>query len=288
MARQVAPALLYGSLVAACAPAPRVAAVAPPPPPPPASATRETATRVAKIPLAPPIAVEVVKTRATSSQCPPEMVLVRGRTCVDRWEASLVVVDPDGGSRPWSPHVAPAGASVRAASSAAGTPQAYIDGASAARACRAAGKRLCTSNEWVTTCRGPDDTNYPYGAEHAAGFCNDDGRSRHPVADVTRRFGLDPARRWHENMQSPEINRLADTVEPSGHHARCTNDFGAFDMVGNLHEWVDDPDGTFRGGFYMDTRINGEGCLYATTAHGPDYRDYSTGFRCCQDPIARD
>ena len=30
-------------------------------------------------------------------------------------------------------------------------------------------------------------------------------------------------------------------------------------MVGNLHEWTSDPDGTFQGGYYLDTSINGEG-----------------------------
>ena len=54
-------------------------------------------------------------------------------------------------------------------------------------------------------------------------------------------------------------------------------------MMGNLHEWTDDPNGTFRGGFYVDTRINGEGCLYATTAHNIVHFDYSTGFRYCAD-----
>jgi hypothetical protein len=29
--------------------------------------------------------------------------------------------------------------------------------------------------------------------------------------------------------------------------------------------------------------INGEGCLYRTTAHGVSHWDYSTGFRCCAD-----
>ena len=38
-------------------------------------------------------------------------------------------------------------------------------------------------------------------------------------------------------------------------------------MMGNLHEWTADPAGTFRGGYYVDTVINGNGCLYATTAH---------------------
>jgi formylglycine-generating enzyme required for sulfatase activity len=54
-------------------------------------------------------------------------------------------------------------------------------------------------------------------------------------------------------------------------------------MVGNLHEWVDEPQATFRGGYYLDTRINGDGCEYRTVAHGADYHDYSTGFRCCAD-----
>ena len=45
-------------------------------------------------------------------------------------------------------------------------------------------------------------------------------------------------------------------------------------MVGNLHEWIEDPDGTFKGGFYVDAERNGPGCLYTTTAHAGTYRDY--------------
>jgi formylglycine-generating enzyme required for sulfatase activity len=58
---------------------------------------------------------------------------------------------------------------------------------------------------------------------------------------------------------------------------------GAFDMMGNLHEWTADPAGTFRGGYYVDTERNGPGCLYVTTAHNSAHWDYSTGFRCCAD-----
>lgn len=54
-------------------------------------------------------------------------------------------------------------------------------------------------------------------------------------------------------------------------------------MMGNLHEWTADPAGTFRGGFYVDTLLNGPGCLYKTTAHDIHHWDYSTGFRCCAD-----
>jgi hypothetical protein len=39
--------------------------------------------------------------------------------------------------------------------------------------------------------------------------------------------------------------------------------------------------GTFRGGYYVETQLNGHGCDYATTAHDVTYWDYSTGFRCC-------
>ena len=38
-----------------------------------------------------------------------------------------------------------------------------------------------------------------------------------------------------------------------------------------------------RGGYYLDTHINGEGCNYRTVAHPATYHDYSTGFRCCAD-----
>ncbi len=52
-------------------------------------------------------------------------------------------------------------------------------------------------------------------------------------------------------------------------------------MMGNLHEWTREPDGTFRGGFYVDTQINGNTCLLLTTAHASSRYDYGTGFRCC-------
>jgi hypothetical protein len=59
-------------------------------------------------------------------------------------------------------------------------------------------------------------------------------------------------------------------------------------MMGNLHEWVKGDEsqvhGTFAGGYFLDTSINGNGCEYRTTAHAHDYHDYSTGFRCCADP----
>jgi formylglycine-generating enzyme required for sulfatase activity len=72
----------------------------------------------------------------------------------------------------------------------------------------------------------------------------------------------------------------------SAEYSKCQTPEGVFDMMGNLHEWVWDQAGTFRGGYYVDTSRNGEGCEYRTTAHDFEYWDYSTGFRCCAEPVA--
>ena len=85
-------------------------------------------------------------------------------------------------------------------------------------------------------------------------------------------------------MNDPRLHELDHSVAPTGAFPSCTNEYGVYDMVGNLHEWVNDPEGTFFGGFFMDTYQNGEGCEYRTIFHPFDYHDYSTGFRCCADP----
>jgi formylglycine-generating enzyme required for sulfatase activity len=85
-------------------------------------------------------------------------------------------------------------------------------------------------------------------------------------------------------MNDPRLNQTPRTLAKTGEFARCTNGSGVFDMVGNLHEWVMSPHPTFRGGYYLDTHLNGDGCAYRTTAHAAAYHDYSTGFRCCAEP----
>jgi sulfatase modifying factor 1 len=241
---------------------------------------------------APTLAAEAPSTEAVDPfadleeppRCPSEMTLV-GEVCVDRWEATLVVRAPGGTEKAWSPFKSLDGVSVelRAVSRQGVVPQGYISGDDAARACTASGKRLCSAPEWDAACRGPHRTTYPYGNERKKRSCNDEGRRVHPVADVTKRLGLPAERMWYEGMGHPLINQLDDTLRKTGERSECTNGYGAFDMVGNLHEWIDDPEGTFRGGFYMDTKLNGEGCDYQTAAHATNYHDYSTGFRCCLD-----
>ena len=91
-------------------------------------------------------------------------------------------------------------------------------------------------------------------------------------------------------LNDPALGQVDGALSKTGEHAECVNGFGAFDMVGNLHEWVaTDPaaiHGTFAGGYYLDSTLNGDGCNYRTVAHAHEYHDYSTGFRCCSGASA--
>ena len=209
--------------------------------------------------------------------CPDAMALVEG-FCVDRYEASLVLADDTGPIGSWSPYHNPGTRRVRALSLRGAVPQGYVSGVQAARACTEAGKRLCTDTEWLRACRGPSNFTYPYGNVREVERCNET-RAQHPAVE---RFGTSADWIW-SRLGDACINQLPDSLMRTAAHAGCESAEGAFDLMGNLHEWTADPAGTFRGGFYFDTYRNGEGCLYRTTAHDTGHWDYSTGFRCCAD-----
>jgi hypothetical protein len=225
-------------------------------------------------------------TRENRYVCPSDMVMIGRSYCVDVYEASLMQTMPDGSEKVWPYYdVLPAGVVTRAVSVAGVYPQGYISGIQAATACERSGKRLCKPDEWKNACMGPKKTIFPYGNERQVGRCNDNGRSSMRFFNAA----LDdkPEHRWmwgyDGNMVDPRLNQLEGTLTRTGERTECTNEYGVFDMVGNLHEWVDDPDGTFQGGYYLDTHLNGDGCYYRTTAHPMSHLDYSTGFRCCAD-----
>lgn len=158
-------------------------------------------------------------------------------------------------------------------------PQAYLSQALAQKACERAGKRLCTEGEWMTACRGERGEKFPYGAEFEAGRCNV-YRHVHPAA------ALHGASFY--GHRDPRLNLLVGPgagplLRLTGTSARCASRWGGdriFDMVGNLDEWVDDPNGLFLGGFYA--RSTREGCEARVSAHPPSYYDYTTGARCCR------
>lgn len=206
------------------------------------------------------------------------MALVDGAFCVDRYEAALQR-KVNGAWVSSSPHAVVGQNQVRAVVGPGMIPQGYISGAEAAKACAAADKRLCTSAEWLAACRGPAGNTYPYGKAYKPGACNDDYVG-HPVVKY---FGTSTGIWDSKHMNDPGINQQPGTVAAGGTHPGCVTPSGIHDLHGNLHEWVADAAGTFRGGFYADAKLNGAGCLYATTAHSMGYHDYSTGFRCCAD-----
>jgi formylglycine-generating enzyme len=211
--------------------------------------------------------------------CLEGMAFVERTYCIDRWEASLVLVTPEG-ERPFSPYIAMTDSRVRAVSRPAVVPQAYVSREDATIACASAGKRLCKSDEWLLACRGSHARKFPYGNTRKAGVCNDTARTS-PVKALFSRLGSKMFS--FQPMNDPRLNTLPGTLEKTGNHPNCASEYGVYDMVGNLHEWVDEPTSAFRGGYYLDTHENGDGCDYKTVAHGPEYHDYSTGFRCCAD-----
>jgi formylglycine-generating enzyme len=246
-------------------------------------------------------------------RCGTDMVDVRGQFCIDRYEAVLVDRKQ---SREISPFYPPtrrltkalrerwrrdaplsAGALGRtlgvpeppawqlaeefepvAAVRADAVPNGYLSGVLAEQACRNAGKRLCKIEEWVLACRGEANRKFPYGDQYQDGRCNV-FREAHPAAILHQ----DPS----IHHLDPRLNLVradgAPLLRRTGATAACRSTWGAdgvHDMAGNLDEWVDDPEGTFVGGFYA--RGTREGCDARITSHALEYFDYSLGVRCCR------
>ena len=139
-------------------------------------------------------------------------------------------------------------------------------------ACRALGKRLCSSDEWERACRGTAGHRYAYGRNRLPHFCN----------TPYRHHGEGPL-----------------PLAPAGSHAKCVSEDGVYDLNGSLSEWVADEwtgarqpmDGDL--GQQHPMRIVRGGTMWANTFYGQDclsrhghpanavYDD--DGFRCCMD-----
>lgn len=238
-----------------------------------------------------------VAEKQPAAACGAGMVLV-GSFCIDAYEAHLVLAsDPSRVHDPTLP--LSEGEQYLARSLAHVLPQGYISRDQAKAACEAAGKRLCSAVEWQTACKGKAGYKYPYGRDEEKGRCNT-GKLHLPSI----LFGAD-VRLGEPQLNSPRLNREPGFLAKTGEYARCVSDYGAYDMMGNLHEWVADDvnsalpkkipipygvqnmgqrnNGVFMGGYYSSHREHGRGCEYVTTHHAPGYHDYSTGFRCCAD-----
>jgi formylglycine-generating enzyme len=241
---------------------------------------------------------------APPDPCPPEMALI-GRYCVDRWEGHLLTKNDDGSKTVWSHFSRPENNTFFAHSGQGVFPQAYISRVEAKRACTNSGKRLCSRAEWMRACKGSRGFRYPYGNTGKRGACN--------TGKAHLLFAFFGKKGWtYENFNDPKLNQEPGFLAKSGEYETCHSDEDVYDIVGNLHEWINDDVGTdieqvlekdgverkeqpwragngmFMGGFFSTTVEHGPGCTYTTIAHEPTYHDYSTGFRCCKTAILPD
>lgn len=232
--------------------------------------------------------------------CPRLMARIEGY-CIDLYEAYVVELTGGIGYQPHPGYEQINGKRVMAKVARGVMPQGYINQAEAENACEEAGKRLCTSAEWLKACLGPSNLRFMYGTAEMPGKCNT--RKTHLLSIL---HGADRAKWTLEDFNDPALDTMPGFLEMTGSNPSCVSGYGVFDMIGNLAEWVSDQitakadltplrpgakatgmsgigNGVFMGSFFGDSNENGDGCYYKTTAHEPTYHDYSTGFRCCKD-----
>lgn len=189
--------------------------------------------------------------------------------------------------------------------------------------CSAQQKRLCTEREWTFACEGNDawptssphwhNRHGPRTADHSQQLgCtvagNVDGTD---FLSETRRIPqdyLDFGILWERNSRGrrpAERTLLAAARTPqaygfvlaslygsetNGHAAGCTSPFGVRDLAGGVDEWTTRvgrvPPGGYesilKGGYGGGEPVRNR-CRPATGAHGPTFRYYQIGFRCCAD-----
>ncbi|MBN1654450.1 MAG: DUF4215 domain-containing protein [Deltaproteobacteria bacterium] len=157
-------------------------------------------------------------------------------------------------------------------------------------ACEAAGKYLCSEQQWYAACTGSDRKSYVFGNTFDPEICNsvatfcDDYCLDYGISLDSCNANIDSCG-YHCGTASPLSSVKCFRVEPTGQFRDCTNDFGVRDLCGNVWEIVpstDDPGKRgyeIRGGAcncaYPDDRLK---CTYNAS-----WPDLMAGFRCCAD-----
>lgn len=193
------------------------------------------------------------------------IALGNGTFCIDRFEAFVdgsILGNPSQGSDDTDTSVdgstqTVAGVEVQV------TPRATVTWYQASSSCQNAGKRLCTVGEWERACRGSELSVYPYGDEVDDDACNGFFNGNGAGALLT------------------------------GSLPSCGNDFGAYDMSGNLTEWTATAvertpgsgvlnDRAVRGGSFR-ANFSALRCLGEEFHEAPATANDEIGFRCCSD-----
>jgi hypothetical protein len=157
-------------------------------------------------------------------------------------------------------------------------PEVMMSFTQAAEQCASVGKRLCSEFEWELACEGPDHRPWPYGWKKQRNVCNSDKRYR--GYSQRKLASRDP------RVRQAEVQRLWQGAE-SGSFPGCDSQYGVADLVGNVEEWVatSRPEwphaSSLKGGFWAKPYT---GCRGTNERHGPAFRFYEIGFRCCAAP----
>ncbi len=159
-------------------------------------------------------------------------------------------------------------------------PALLVSWVDAKKLCEEAGKRLCTEDEFNFACEGEEMLPYTYGFERDPTKCNIDRpyRKREHKLSKYARCMKDPACK-------AELEKL-DQRLPAGSLPACVSPFGAYDMNGNINEWVFRPKekppnrSGLKGGWWGPVRGR---CRPTVGFHKEEDYGYEEGFRCCAD-----
>jgi formylglycine-generating enzyme required for sulfatase activity len=152
----------------------------------------------------------------------------------------------------------------------------------AAAWCESHRKRLCTEDEWIGACEGEEKRPYPYGKERVDGRCNDEKPWKQVDEETLAKWPAPAAQKHAKSLYQ---------AAPSGRKTKCVSKDGVYDMTGNVEEWVvrtrdhaNDWPYILAGCYWAGCYGGGKPTCHSTNnAHGPEFRFYETGFRCCKD-----
>ncbi len=147
-------------------------------------------------------------------------------------------------------------------------------------ACSKLDKRLCSEAEFTFACEGEELLPYAYGLQRDDKRCNIDKPYVQP------RFRLQPYDDCLKSRTCKAHMEELDQREVIGERPNCGSPFGAFDINGNVNEWVVMPNtqapwrSGLKGGWWGPSRSR---CRPVVTSHNENYVGYEVGFRCCRD-----
>lgn len=159
-------------------------------------------------------------------------------------------------------------------------PALLVSWVDAKKLCEDTGKRLCTEDEYNFACEGEEMLPYTYGFERDPSKCNIDRPYRKREHKLLK---------YERCMKDPrckaELEKL-DQRLPAGSLPACVSPFGAYDLNGNINEWVFRPKekppnrSGLKGGWWGPVRGR---CRPTVGFHKEEDYGYEEGFRCCAD-----